>query len=419
MIIQIRSQIKESSTIIIISTISFILWPLGAFIYSIRYAGYRIFSVFMVLFYFLYGYTYIIAGKDQDNFRIAKYFTEWSTLTFDTLWSKTITLFELGNKPDLFQDFLQFGVSRFTSNVQVYFAVTATLFGLATAALFKVVLLTDSKMKRNDFFLICVILFLLLVLSPGRINSFRHYFGVVVFIYSLYMYMNDEGLKYLFLLMLIPFIHFAFIMIIPLVLFQKLISNRFYIYYLLIAISFFLSGSVADYLGDFTKSIDESSLQYQAKQYTNEAYLQKVEELKSKRTYILDIYTYATTIYFLFVVVYLSWITRIQDKSILRIYGMCLLLFVFVNLFRDLESVSNRFGVMYHGLCCILLIRLFTLPNFKVPVFIKVTFVIVMLFNAVVILRILAQTASVSTLLLFFPISILFPIDISILDWLK
>ncbi|MFN8888219.1 MAG: hypothetical protein ACK5WF_12220, partial [Cyclobacteriaceae bacterium] len=69
--------------------------------------------------------------------------------------------------------------------------------------------------------------------------------------------------------------------------------------------------------------------------------------------------------------------------------------------------------------CCILLIRLFTLPNFKVPVFIKATFAVVMIFNAVVILRILAQTASVSTILLFFPISILFPIDVSVLDWIK
>jgi hypothetical protein len=419
MITQIRSQIKESSTGIIISIVAFMLWPLGAFISSIKYAGTRIFSVLMVSFYFLYGYTYIIAGKDQDNFRIAKYFTEWSGLTFDALWSKIITLYELGNKPDLFQDFLQFTVSRFTNNVQVYFAVTATLFGLVAAALFKVVLTTDSKVKRNDFFLVCVTLFLLLVLSPGRINSFRHYFGVAIFTYSLYRYLNGEGFKYLFLLMLTPFIHFAFVMIIPLVLIQKLISNRLYIYYLLIVISFFLSGSVADYLGDFTRSIDESSLQYQAKQYTSEAYLQKVDELKTKRTYILDIYTYATTVYFLFVVVYLAWMTRIKDRTILSIYGMCLLLFVFVNLFRDLESVSNRFGVMFHGLCCILLIRLFTLPNFKVPVFIKATFAVVMIFNAVVILRILAQTASVSTILLFFPISILFPIDVSVLDWIK
>ncbi|MFN9500298.1 MAG: EpsG family protein, partial [Chryseotalea sp.] len=315
MITQIRSQIKESSTGIIISIVAFMLWPLGAFISSIKYAGTRIFSVLMVSFYFLYGYTYIIAGKDQDNFRIAKYFTEWSGLTFDALWSKIITLYELGNKPDLFQDFLQFTVSRFTNNVQVYFAVTATLFGLVAAALFKVVLTTDSKIKRNDFFLVCVTLFLLLVLSPGRINSFRHYFGVAIFTYSLYRYLNGEGFKYLFLLMLTPFIHFAFVMIIPLVLIQKLISNRLYIYYLLIVISFFLSGSVADYWGDFTRSIDESSLQYQAKQYTSEAYLQKVDELKTKRTYILDIYTYATTVYFLFVVVYLAWMTRIKDRT--------------------------------------------------------------------------------------------------------
>ncbi|MFN8887071.1 MAG: hypothetical protein ACK5WF_06400, partial [Cyclobacteriaceae bacterium] len=196
MITQIRSQIKESSTGIIISIVAFMLWPLGAFISSIKYAGTRIFSVLMVSFYFLYGYTYIIAGKDQDNFRIAKYFTEWSGLTFDALWSKIITLYELGNKPDLFQDFLQFTVSRFTNNVQVYFAVTATLFGLVAAALFKVVLTTDSKIKRNDFFLVCVTLFLLLVLSPGRINSFRHYFGVAIFTYSLYRYLNGEGFKY-------------------------------------------------------------------------------------------------------------------------------------------------------------------------------------------------------------------------------
>lgn len=405
---------------LLIWLIKFIIWPLGTFISSLRIIGTRAFSYILVLFYSLFGYTYIIAGKDQDNYRIAQYFKAWSASTFDDLWYKIATLYELGNKPDLFQDILQFIVSRFTDNVEVYFAFISGLFALMVAKIFRSIYSNEGMERRSDFFLVGVSLFLLLIFSPGCINSFRHYFAVTIFLYALYKYLNGDGKWYLFLLSLTILIHFAFIMVLPLVALHRVIGNRFWVYYFLVFASFWVSDLAVDTLGEYTTTLDESSLQYHAKQYTSDVYLEKVSTIKENRSVILDKYIYITTLSFLIVTFYLVNKHNTLNEAERKLYGMSLLFFVFVNSFKGLESVSNRFGVMYQAFCCILIIRIFIKEKkFNVPYQIKLAFSFMLLFNAVIILRILAQSTSVSTVLVFFPITLLYPADVSILDWIK
>ncbi len=399
--------------------IAFLVWPLGAFLGSLRLVGYRVFSIILILFYFLYGFTYIISGKDQDTYRISQYFEEASKLSFADLWSKIINLYALGNKPDIFQDILQFSVSRFTTDVQIYFAIIAVLLAIITASIFERVVKAKTYSGSLNYFSVLLLLFLLLVLSPGRINSFRHYFALAIFLFSTYNYIQNGQLKYLFLLCLTPFVHFAFVMVIPLLLVFKIVGSRFWVYYLLILASFIFTDQVSNYLRDYTAGLDENALQYHATQYTSDYYLKQVSQLKSQRYFILDKYIYFTTIFFLTLSLFSAYYIRITSDNLRKLFSMTLLIFAFVNFFSELESVANRFGVLYQGFCCIFLIQLYFNSDKVVPLLLKILLSVVFLVNLVIIIRITMQSASVSTILLFLPVSLISPLDISLLDWIK
>lgn len=399
--------------------IGFLIWPLGAFVASLRLVGQRVFSLMLVLFYFLYGFTYIISGKDQDTYRISQYFEEASKLSFSDLWNKILNLYALGNKPDIFQDLLQFSVSRFTTDVQVYFAIISVLLAIISVKIFEKVVETKPFSRSLNYFSLLLLLFLLLVLSPGRINSFRHYFALAIFLFSIYSYIQTNKPKYIFLLCITPFIHFAFILVIPLIVVFKFIGNRFWVYYLLILTSFIFTDQVSNYIRDYTAGLDENALQYHATQYTSDYYLKQVSQLKSQRYFILDRYIYFTTIFFLGLSLYSAYYLGLASDQLKKLFSMTLLIFAFVNAFSELESISNRFGVLYQGFCCIFLIRLYINSGKVVPLLIKILFSIVFLVNFVIVVRITMQSASVSTILLFLPVSLFSPLEISLLDWIK
>lgn len=399
--------------------VAFFIWPFGAFLASLRTIGNRVFSVMLVLFYFLYGFTYIIAGKDQDTYRTSQYFKEAAKLSFGDLWDKIENLFAITNKPDFFQDLLQYLVSRFTDDVRVYFAVTAVMFAIVSAIIFEDVYRAKDVRFKTSIMVVLASLFLLLVLSPGRINSFRHYMATAIFLFAMNRYLSLGGLKYLAMLFVTPFIHFAFIMIVPLIILYKIIGDRYVVYYALIVLSFIFSSQVSSYVNELTTTLDESAIQYHANRYTSDVYIKQVQELKAQRYYVLDKYTYFTTLFFLAVMLLHHKAMADTLPQFRKLFGVSLIIFAFVNLFSELESVSNRFGVLYQGFCCLFLIAFYLRGNKPMPWAVQGTFGLVLLVNALVVVRIVMQSASISTMLLFFPVSLATPIDVSVLDWLR
>lgn len=400
--------------------IAFVVWPLGAFLASFKFIGQRVFSLMLVLFYFLYGYTFVIAGKEQDTFRTSQYFREAAAWSFSDLIERLSNVYSIGSKPDVFQDILQYCVSRVTDDIQIYFAVTAIIFALFAAKIFEVVYRNFKTNEHAPFFILCISGFLLLVLSPGRINSFRHYLAGVIFILTIYNYLTEGGSRHIVLLLLIPFIHFGFILVLPFVLLFKILGNRFKIYYAMVLLSFLLSAQAAQYVREYIPTLDEGAFQYHANAYTSEKYLNQVQAVRAQRYVFLDTYTYFTTLFFLGLMLFHARFLNRIDQGSQRLFAFSLVMFSFVNGFSDLESVSNRFGVLYQGLCCTFLLRYYFLNSQRgVPVYIQSIFFLVFMANAIVVIRLLIQSMSISTVMLLFPVSIISPINLSILDWIK
>lgn len=208
-------------------------------------------------------------------------------------------------------------------------------------------------------------------------------------------------------------------MVIPLIVIYKMVGNRFAVYYVLIALSFVYADEVSDYVRNYAIGMDESALQYHVHQYTSDVYQRRVEELKATQYYILGTHIYFTTLLFLGIVIYHRKFILAGDSGLNDMYAMSLLIFALVNFFSQIESVANRFSILYQGFCCLLLISLYVKVNITAPVFLRVVFGLALIANSLIAIRILAQSASVSTLLLLFPVSIFFPIQMSIWDWIR
>lgn len=399
--------------------LTFFVWPFGTFVSSLRFIGKRAFSTVLVLFYFLFGYTYIITGKDQDTYRVSQYFLNAATESFSDLWNKMTNLYELGNKPDIFQDLLQFVVSRFTTDVQVYFAIASLLFAFVLAKIFEDLYKDTQEVKDAGLLVLLLSFFLLLVFAPSRINSFRHYMATAIFIFASCRYLIYGGYQNLILLCITPLIHFAFVAVIPLIVLFKIIGRRYVVYYVLIVLSFVFSGQSKDYIREKLPNLEESALQYHANQYTSDYYLKQVAKLKSQRTVILDRYVYYTSIFFLLLTLYHVRYAKNMDEGTGNLFALSLLIFACVNVFSEMESIANRFGVLYHGFCCAFLIRFYKQTAISPGRILKFVFALVLILNAVIVLRILAQSASVSTLLVLFPLALFSNIDTSILDLIR
>lgn len=400
--------------------IGFFIWPMAAFIGSWKFVGQRIFSLLLILFYGLYGFTYVIAGKDQDTFRTSRYFIEASKLSFNDLLDKISNVYTIGSKPDVFQDILQFLVSRFTDNIQVYFAVTAVIFAVFAARTFEVVFKSQQPdQKHFTFFILLAGLFLLVVFAPGRINSFRHYLAGAIFISFAYSYLTEGGVKNLLYLLVTPLIHFGFVLLLPVVLIFFMVGRYLWICYGIVFLSFIFSADSVGFLQEYLSGLDENAFQYHANAYTSDVYLDQVKQLKVQRYFILDKYLYFSTVFFVVLTLYHAKFLQEMDGASVKLFTFSLLMFSFVNFFSELESVANRFGVLYHGFCCAFLIRFYLLSDRTLPKIIKIVFVIFFMVNAVIAVRLMMQSASVSTITLLFPISVFYPIEVSLLDLFK
>ncbi|MCX8491563.1 MAG: EpsG family protein, partial [Cyclobacteriaceae bacterium] len=333
------------------------------------------------------------------------------------LVASIFTLYTEKVNPDFFQDVLQFVISRFTIDTHIYFAVIALLLGFFVA---KIVASLRDYLDENStysFISFLLILFVIVLLAPSRIGSFRHYFASVVFIYSVYQYFITNKKKYLIWLLFPAIIHFAYLMILPVMIIHNLVGHRIILYYILIALSFIFYKQTAQLVNETAGNYETYTISKKAQDYSNQRYLLKVSKIKEKRIYILDKYTYITTIAFLGLSIFFFYFFKQEDRATVNLYCLSLLMFFLINLFQSLESVFNRFGVVFQVICCMTLIRTISWKRIRIPNVVFIVLLLLFVVNAVIAIRFYIQYASVSSILIGLPIALYDPLEVTVLEF--
>lgn len=294
----------------------------------------------MLVFYILFGFM-LVYTEEQDASRYAEYLKEKATLPFSDISNLFISIWEGNQKPDFFQRLIEFVVSRFTVNEYVEFSILSFLLAFFTYRLVIKVKGNVLLSPESYFFL----LFILLLLFPGRLLSFRHYFATIVFSMGLYNFFILKDYKYLAVLIFPVFIHFGFLMILPLFIILFIFRDNNYFYYGLILLSYSFSGEVTSFLALNITGL-EGDIEQSFRGYTNKEYIDFKSNLLESGLAIINFLPIALR-YSFFVMAFLVHrkVKLIIGKDLF--YSFTLVFFSFLILFSENTAISDRFSVSY------------------------------------------------------------------------
>lgn len=396
--------------------ILFLLWPAIAIIQSYKNLDRRYAVIIITLFFGLFGLT-MVFGITTDASRYEQGFLVIADKPFSDFFNIVSGLYsDEGKKPDFVLDLITFVVSRITTNASIFFMTLGLIFGWMVTkilSLFYKIYLSNKNVIGLTFFIL-----LALLLAPGRILSFRHYLGLAIFVYGIYKYFTSEEYIYLIVIACTIFVHFAYLMVVPLFFLYKYAGNRNNIFYALIILSFVFADQAAEFIRIYGGNFD-SGLDRVVQGYTNEDYLDKVSDLQENRNVVLNSYMRWTTMFFLISIIFHKFKYKIFDAVSERLYSFSLVLFIFVNFTQGLESISNRFSIVFQVFACLFFIHLYSLSTFKIsPTFKGVSLLIVAL-NAIIGFRLLMEIMNITLLTPFLPLSILMNSDVPIINVIK
>ncbi len=396
--------------------VGFFLWPFLMFINSVRNLGTPRARTAVVLFFGLFGFT-MLYNEEADSSRHAETFERITSKPFSEFFSIIFGLYsDEGQKPDFIMDLIGFIVSRITANSQWYFMALALVFGWMLMKMLGN--LYDGYLKRPDTMGSLFIIFFLVLLPPMRIVSFRHYLGLIVFVYGIYQYYKLGDKKFLLVIASPIIIHYGFLMVVPLFFLGFALGNRNKIYYVLIILSFLFADQTASLIRTYGAGLD-MGVEQAVKGYTHQKYLDVVAEMQGNRNVILNSYVRWTTLFMLFSLLYYRIVHKNFDTVSEKLYSMSLILFAFVNFTFSLESISNRFSILFQVLACVFFVHYHTNNTVKVAPIFKIIACCFLLLNGIILIRLTMEYMNFSVLVPFLPLALFTDSDVPVLDMIK
>jgi EpsG family len=219
--------------------IIFIIYPLGAFVYSIKHFAIKEYRVFILLFFMFYGYTFLPIPS-SDGSRYQEDFALERAYTFDKYTDDIGSVLKgESDTTDFYAPTLKFVVHSFTNNPKFYFMIAALVYFFIYLKLLDTIwklVAEDGKRFFISFFIGCCFIY---NLSAG-VNAIRFPLAFMVFAYGALNLVLTQKRKYLLIAFVSGLIHFAmfysvvFLLIIYLFKFK---INRWILYILLILVT--------------------------------------------------------------------------------------------------------------------------------------------------------------------------------------
>ncbi len=392
----------------------FFLWPIAGIYYAFKYIHTFSGKLFYVFFFALIGFTYTIGNTAYDTYAYYTWFQEQSLLSYGDYWAEIFKRFSIKSlKPEIFQYSLEFWISRVTDNASVYFCTLSTLLGIGIVKNLNII--TDLYNKNKTFYALIFIVFFIVLLSPLRIASFRHYFAGLVFIYSAYQVVVNKDKRYLLGIFSTVLIHIGFAISIVLFFMYFIIGNRFWIYVLLVILSFIFSESFINLMIENT-DVFSGDFKTKAAAYSYEGFIKETQKSQQEGLFLLRIFVEWTRYYFFIFTTF--WFLKIKklDRGSRGLFFLSTIFFSFTILTQEILAISNRFSVIYFLICCVFFGRIFSLYRQKVGFIFTSSSLIILGLNILVIFRQTAEFINASILLPLLPIQLFIESELLLID---
>lgn len=392
----------------------FFIWPVIGIYYTFKYINTYTGRLFYVIIFALIGITYTIGNSGYDTYAYFNWFQIQSSLSYGDYWTEIFRRFSINSlKPEIFQYSIEFWVSRITDNANIYFCVLSTLLGIGVVKNLSV--LTDLYNKNKTIYGVLFIVFFIVLFSPLRIASFRHYFAALVFIYSAYQVIVYGNRKYLFGIFSTILVHIGFSIAIVLFFIYYFIGNRFWLYIPLVAGSLIFSDSLISFMIENT-NVFSGDFKTKATAYSYEGFIKETQKAHKEGFVLLKIIVEWTRWYFIVFTTY--WFIKIRnmDSGSKGLYMLSVVFFSFTILTQQILAISNRFSVVYFIICCIYFVRIFSLYKQKLSFIFTSSTLFILGLNVLVIGRQTMEFINASILLPILPLHLVLESNMLLID---
>lgn len=250
-------QINEYKSDYLGAILLFLVSPLCSVIYSLKNYEYKSSKYSLWFFVSYLGYSLYITDSytgDAVRYRARFYELIGSDTSISSLFS---VLLSDSQNLEIVERVISITVGRLTDNYHFLFCAYGLVFGYFFASNFAYLYKHIKPEKLPNTVFITATLFF--VIPPWYINGFDFWCASQIFIYGILPYLIDNNRKYLIFILISPFVHFSFYIILVLSLFFLLIRNNDKFIFYLFCISFlFVYALTPSFFGSFIDYLPES-----------------------------------------------------------------------------------------------------------------------------------------------------------------
>lgn len=328
-------------------SVSFIslLYPFLGFLISLFYFDKKWFPKIIFFGCIFFGFVYQVPNSGVDSYFYKKDFLLYGTYDYSQFIGYIMTV--ESQKSDIIEPFIAFFISRFTSEPQYLFLTYSIIFGYFLYSNLNI-LYKNSIINRNIFSFFLVIGFILLN-GIWNINGFRFWLACHMFIFSiLKLFIEKKKLEAIIVLILLPFIHFSFILPIAIyILFlviNKYLNNKILTIICLLA-SFINVINVNGIILSKFEGILPEFLFIKVDSYTNVEYANKLVSEKDDLSIFSIIHNFLIKIYlFLFFVINFK---NISQTKYIYFYKFFLFFTCFALVLQAIPSMGRFLTICY------------------------------------------------------------------------
>lgn len=398
------------------SFLLFLLNPLIGYYNALRNLSGRGSLLVIVCFFAVWAYHVPFERTDNvDYVRHARFFEEFGGADQQKYLDEIKSLlFDFNYKNDVYRQVLVLIMRPLTDDYRAYFAVVAAIMGV----LFYYILLSFGLLNKGSglewalYWLIVIIIF-----NPYRMASYRQFTANMVFVLLAFRHFESRDWKYLVLNGLCVLIHFSYLSVLPLIVFQFAAGNRWSWYYLLIAGCFVISSILPDFLQSYTEDSTEGVLRI-TKGYTSDSYIERSAEKSGATNPIVLYQIYFSSIALFVVGVLLQAKQYIISNRATWLYALSLIFFAIVVLVNTNMTAITRFGTMHIAFSFFLYIQLLT-EGRPFPLLARLGIGAIAVGNLPIFIRKTIEYMPEQSLLGFLPITFFIDKPLSVLDYIK
>ncbi|RPA66589.1 hypothetical protein EF405_20095 [Cyclobacteriaceae bacterium YHN15] len=255
-----------------------LIWPFGAFLWSVKNMRSEIAMTILLLFCVFFGLTFVVPEDIEGAADSARYARELrnmhaNPLSFEQF--KNYLYSDETNKVDIYQPLVTWVISLFTGNPKWLFAFFALVFGYFY--LKNIRMLIEEIQGKYHFFLILMLILFVLTNPIWNINGVRMWTAAQVFLYGLmivYLKGNRNGFLWAFLSL---FIHFSFAFPLSLLILYQFIPKNTWFLFLFFIGSFLITELNIEYIRGFSENLPDV-FQSKANAYTNDQVLERFSD---------------------------------------------------------------------------------------------------------------------------------------------